>query len=131
MYTVRAGFRIRWRVVTPPTPGSRKGLHNSARVSSVHSVSESTSTLISPALRFSAVRTALRLPAVSVHTHFAPNSSHTPWSTSLRGPLMQTMISPGFWSTIRRSTSRNRSGGSSTTGISTEVLTSNGRVHGR
>ena len=101
--TDRLGSRMRWRVVTPPTRGSRNGLTSSSRVSAVQTVSESTSTAISPLAASTPMRIALRLPGVPVQIHFTPRVSHTCSSEGFCGPLMTTMVSKGCCSTMRAS----------------------------
>lgn len=90
----------------------------------VHTVSESTSTVMSPVDISVPTLTALRLPGIGVWVQRTrgANSSQTASSASFRAPLMTTMISPGRCSTMRPMTSRNRSSGSSTTGTTTLVV---------
>ncbi len=128
---VRPGSRMRCRVVTPPTVGSRKGLTSSRRVPGVHRVSESTRTQISPRDSPTPRRSALRLPAVSVQHHCTQKSAQIFSSTTLRGPLMTTMTSVGRCSTIRARTSRKRSWSSSTTGMMIELVTFHGNCAGQ
>ena len=124
---------MRCFVVTPPTRSSANGFTSSGSVPSVQMVSESTSTVISPVDILVPIMTALRLPGMGVCTQrtSGANSSHTSASSGLGAPLMTTMISPGFCSTMRPSTSRNRSSGSSTTGTTTLVVPWNSPVYGR
>ena len=122
---LRSWARMRCLVVTPPTRGSANGLTSSARVAGVHRVSLSTSTTTSPDASSTPVRMALRLPAtgVQVQVQVRPPGHWLQMASRarLRGPLMTTMVSSGSWAAMRRSTSQNRSGGSSTTGTTTLV----------
>ena len=129
--TERLWSRIRWAVVTPPMSGSTNGLSSSGRVPSVQRVSESSSTITSPRASCTPRRTAFRLPATGVQVQSTSgNAAHTPSSASLRGPFTTTRISSGRCATTRESTSRNRSSGSSTTGITTVVVIRYGAVQG-
>ena len=56
-------------MVTPPTVGSMNGLISSGSVPGVQMVSLSTSSTISPQARSVPTLTALRLPAIGVHSH--------------------------------------------------------------
>ena len=120
---------MRCRVVTPPTRSSANGLTSSDRVLSVHTVSESTSTVMSPRDISVPIMTALRFPGIGVCTHrtSGANSSEMASSAGFGLPLITTMISPGRCSTIRPRTSRKSSSGSSTTGTTTLVVPVNGR----
>ena len=130
---LRSGSRIRWRVVTPPTRASANGFTSSERVFGVQTVSESTSTVMSPVDISVPIFTAFRLPGIGVCTQRTngANSSETSCRPGLGAPLITTMISPGRCSTMRPSTSRNRSSGSSTTGTTTLVVPVKVPVNGR
>lgn len=112
---------------------SANGFTSSRSVLRVQIVSLSTSTTTSPRVTFTPTRTALRLPATGVHFHrtLEPNSSHTRSRSGFRGPLMTTTISVGACWTMRRSTSRKRGSGSSTTGITTLVVVRKSDRQGR
>ena len=74
--------------MTPPIRRSAKGFRSSERVPSVHSVSLSTRTATSPVILSIPTRSALRLPAIGVHSHWTRgNSLQADSRLGLRGPF--------------------------------------------
>ena len=89
-------------------------------------------TAISPLACSMAIRSALRFPACGVHVHSKPGvAAQTSARPGSCGPLITTSTSCGSCAMIRERTSRNSSGSSPATGMSTDTEVCQPRSHGR
>jgi hypothetical protein len=115
----------------PADPRLRERLDQLAERPGVQSVSESTRTVISPVDIAVPTLTPLRLPATGVQVHRTPGNSRTPLRARVARAVDDDDRLGGCLRDDPRRTSRNRSTGSSTTGMTTLVVVVYGAVHGR